>query len=520
MASFQAMSGVYMSNASRGIALSDASGLGAFYTIDGGASWSDSNLTAVTANNGFVNATAVMSGANAIIMVPSVGGYYSTNYGVTWTATSGFGSPANIYSLCMNGTHACAEHNLTGVYYSSDSGATWTQSDADATGTYAFAGSSINAAGQAVIGSQGLVSYSTNYGVNWSTSLLNTTPITGGWCLNINAAGKVVLGNEGGIYYSTDGGANYIQSTILTGPAITKVEQGGSFLDYNSDYAIVCSSVGDLYYSSDAGANWTLSSGAPAASVYNALFISGIYAIAGSSIGSPPSLYSTDRGITWNTSTTSITGPPQNVRYLIEQTGVMSSNTNLYYTIDGGNNWLLPTYPAAPPVCFKEDSKILTDKGYKLIQDLRKGDLVKTLKHDFVPINMIGKSEINNPSLKERIKDQLYKCSNEQFPEVFEPLIITGCHSILITNCVTPKQIEQTKEVLGGIYITDDKFRYPACIDERTTVYEVAGKFTIYHIALDHDNYRMNYGIYANGLLVESISQRGLKDLSDMTLIE
>ena len=177
-------------------------------------------------------------------------------------------------------------------------------------------------------------------------------------------------------------------------------------------------------------------------------------------------------------------------------------------------------YNGGPVICFKEGSKILTDKGYQLVQDLRKGDLVKTLKHDFVPINMIGKKEINNPSLKERIKDQLYKCSNDKFPEVFEDLVITGCHSILINNCVTPKQIEQTKEVLGGIYITDDKFRMPACIDERTSVYEVAGKFTIYHIALDHDNYYMNYGIYANGLLVESISQRGIKDLSDLIMIE
>jgi hypothetical protein len=188
--------------------------------------------------------------------------------------------------------------------------------------------------------------------------------------------------------------------------------------------------------------------------------------------------------------------------------------------LPAGTNGFYLNYDEPPVICFKEDSKILTDKGYKLVQDLRKGDLVKTLKHGFVPINMIGKKVIYNPSSKERIKDQLYKCSKDKFPEVFEDLVITGCHSILIDNCVTPKQIEQTKEVLGGIYITDDKFRYPACIDERTSVYEVAGKFTIYHIALDHDNYFMNYGIYANGLLVESISQRGIKDLSDLVLIE
>jgi len=187
------------------------------------------------------------------------------------------------------------------------------------------------------------------------------------------------------------------------------------------------------------------------------------------------------------------------------------------------NNWYIlgDTFQPPPPplVCFKEGSKILTDKGYIPIQYLRKGDLVKTLKHEYKSINMIGKREIYNLSLKDRIKDQLYKCSNEQFPEIFEPLIITGCHAILIDNFKDNEQIEKTRAVLGDIYFTDNKYRLPACIDERTTVYEVEETFTIYHIALENDDYYMNYGIYANGLLVETCSKRYLKELSNMELI-
>jgi len=171
-------------------------------------------------------------------------------------------------------------------------------------------------------------------------------------------------------------------------------------------------------------------------------------------------------------------------------------------------------------VCFKEDSMILTINGYVKIQDLRKGDLIKTLKHDYVPINMIGKREIQHIRSEERIKDQLYKCSQEFFPEVFEDLVITGCHCILMDEFVDDEQIEKTREVNGNIYITEDKYRIPACVDERTTVYETAGSYTIYHLALDNDDYYMNYGVYANGLLVETCSQRYLKELSNMTLIE
>jgi hypothetical protein len=178
------------------------------------------------------------------------------------------------------------------------------------------------------------------------------------------------------------------------------------------------------------------------------------------------------------------------------------------------------TVPPPPPpiVCFKEDSKILTKQGYKNVQDLRKGDLVKTLKHDYVPIDMIGKKEIYHPASEERIKDQLYKCSKDVFEEVFEDLVITGCHCILTDNFSSEKQKEDVLKVNKKIYVTDRKYRIPACVDERTTVYENAGKHTIYHFALENDDYYMNYGVYANGLLVETCSKRYLKELSNMEL--
>jgi surface protein len=175
-------------------------------------------------------------------------------------------------------------------------------------------------------------------------------------------------------------------------------------------------------------------------------------------------------------------------------------------------------------VCFKEDSKILCFKNnqeqYIPIQNLRKGDIVKTFLHGYVPISMIGKTEMYNKATNKRIKDQLYKCSSEQYSELFEDLVITGCHSILIDEFKDEKEMEETNEINGDIYVTDEKYRLPACVDERAAVYEKEGLFTIYHLALDHDDYYMNYGIYANGLLVETCSKRYLKELSKMELIE
>ena len=209
------------------------------------------------------------------------------------------------------------------------------------------------------------------------------------------------------------------------------------------------------------------------------------------------------------------------------QSGVeFGANGLTYYAIaahntltNAPNNWTILGDTYLPYPCFKEGSKILTDKGYKTIETLRKGDLVKTLKNGYKPIDMIGKRVIYNSSVKERIKEQLYKCSKDKYPELTEDLVITGCHSILVDKFNNQKQREKTIEVNGDAYVTDNKYRLPACVDDRASVYEVKGDFTIYHIALENADYYMNYGVYANGLLVETCSKRYLKELSNMELI-
>lgn len=186
----------------------------------------------------------------------------------------------------------------------------------------------------------------------------------------------------------------------------------------------------------------------------------------------------------------------------------------------GGSGIVILTYTIPEPFpCFKQDSKILTDNGYKMIQTLRKGDMVKTINHEFVPIFAIGKRDIYHPACSERVSYQLYKCSQNEYPEVFEDLVITGCHSILVDNFKEGEK-DKTVELLKDIFVTDNKYRLPACIDERAYVYEVQGNYTIYHFALENDNYYMNYGVYANGLLVETCSKRYLTELANMELIE
>jgi hypothetical protein len=206
----------------------------------------------------------------------------------------------------------------------------------------------------------------------------------------------------------------------------------------------------------------------------------------------------------------------------------IAPNANAYVlygvdlTILKARNWFTYYTVFDPIPCFKEDTLILTDKGYRRIQELRKGDLVKTLLNGFLKIDMIGKRNIDHTAcFEDRITDQLYKCSHENFKEVFEPLILTGCHSILVDNFASEEQKQKAIKLnKNRLCVTDNKYRLPACLDERTTVYEIPGTYTIYHLALENDDYYMNYGIYANGLLVETCSRRYLKELSGMELID
>jgi hypothetical protein len=190
--------------------------------------------------------------------------------------------------------------------------------------------------------------------------------------------------------------------------------------------------------------------------------------------------------------------------------------TNSLGTSSPGNS--LPVKNNYYP-CFLIGSKILTDKGYLPIEELRKGHFVKTLKHGFLQVVLIGKSPIYNSGDKERIKNRLYNLSTNKYKELTEDLILTGFHSLLV-DILTKEQEEATLANYGEFKITDDKVRLETYLDLKAEPYNKEGTFTIYHLALENEDYYGNYGIYANGLLVETCSKRFLKEFSRMEFID
>jgi len=475
--------------------------------------------------------------------------YKSTNYGSTWSSPiyidvdnqnyriSNITSDSTLQNIYVAGCLLDGDSPTASYLYKSTNGGSsfsqitnapssiWLSVTSNSTGQYIVAGQSINN------GANGELWYTTDSGATWNQSTCDGN-YTATWSyLASSADGQYVIAgtfdnatNTSKIYTSSNYGANFTDRGVVsynsesfyinqlkcdsTGQYVfittTTSDDSKSYIFKSSDYGV---SFIPVFTDNSAGQYyWDLSCDS-----------TGQYLLV-TDFGNNTCYYSEDSGATWTLQTTVGSNTAGLPGSLIPK--ISPNHSNLYFST--GGNGLYKSQPSL--VCFKEGSLILTENDYQPIENLKKGDLVKTLKNGFVPIHSIGKKTIFNRGRieggeQERIKDQLYKCTSKGFSEVFEDLIITGCHSILIDHFITYDQKEETIKVNGDAFVTDGKFRLPACVDRRTEIYEGSGDFTIYHLALENDDYYMNYGIWANGLLVETCSKRYLNELSGMTLI-
>jgi hypothetical protein len=200
-------------------------------------------------------------------------------------------------------------------------------------------------------------------------------------------------------------------------------------------------------------------------------------------------------------------------------TGIFPNGYDLSTIVFEAGTSTVYLYAVSP--CFLEGTEILCQvegvEKYLPIETLKPGTLVKTSRDGYKKVVLLGKGDIQNRGDEERIEHRLYRCSPENYAGMMKDIYITGCHSILVAE-LTDTQREQTIQHLSKIYITDRKYRLLACIDERAKPWASEGSYTIWHIALEHENDLMNYGIYASGLLVETCCIRTLRTKSNMTI--
>ena len=197
------------------------------------------------------------------------------------------------------------------------------------------------------------------------------------------------------------------------------------------------------------------------------------------------------------------------------QTLTIKDESTISYTVDTFIITVTSQYP-----CFLQGSKILWfnpetyQDEYIAVEKLRIGDLVFTAESGYKSIHSIGHRLLPSPKCDPNPSNRLYKFSGN------EPLYITGEH------CTLHRHIPENKrklitEHMGDVYITEEFYRMPAFLDDRAQPYDREDEpVTIWHFALENDNDAHNYGVYANGLLVESCAIESLTKKSGMVLVE
>ena len=346
----------------------------------------------------------------------------------------------------------------------------------------------------------------------------------------------------------TDANSQYVSVNLQTAvrnsilSAITNVYSQTILLWSDSTAQVNLIGAPTSIYSNNPGTNWTtiVTNKPYILSIYNAqIYNPNVYSkISSTSYTTTAGLFTP--GYVYSIISVNNAVKPSNININNINTGAITYSsldlsTGFYYdtevfvykgTAPAYYNYNYNSFTLNKIICFKDGSKILylnpitKEEEYIEIKNLKKGDLVKTATSGFKKIHNIGFAKMYYDMDYERSKYNLYRLSKEKYPELFEDLVITGCHSLLVKNFKDDAQINATRQVLGNIYITENFYRLPACVDDKSELYEIKNVEMVWHFSLENSDFFMNYGVYANGLLVETTSNRMMEQMSGLKLLE
>lgn len=158
--------------------------------------------------------------------------------------------------------------------------------------------------------------------------------------------------------------------------------------------------------------------------------------------------------------------------------------------------------------CYLKGTKILclkdNEEKYICIEDLDENCLVKTLNHGYKKISILGFQKLLN--CENKVRHKLYKLPKEKNDELIEDLYVTGQHSILVDK-LTEKQKNDSLKYWSKLLKIEDKFLLQACVNEDFEDVKIKDEYILYQLVLEHENKNERYGIWANGILSETMSE-------------
>jgi len=160
-------------------------------------------------------------------------------------------------------------------------------------------------------------------------------------------------------------------------------------------------------------------------------------------------------------------------------------------------------------LCFNEGTKILclNNKGeeYVPIEQLKKGDIVKSYKYGYRKIDLIDKNcLINNP---DKFRQCMYTMKKTDTNKMIDDLTVTGGHSILVDDLGEQKELnyQMFKKQTPMI---EDKYLLLAAASDKFEKVINTDTYTYYHFVLENNgNDDEQFGVWANGVLTETMSK-------------
>jgi len=170
---------------------------------------------------------------------------------------------------------------------------------------------------------------------------------------------------------------------------------------------------------------------------------------------------------------------------------------------------------ATPLLCFDESTEILClnenlEEIYVPISELKVGDFVKSFKHGFRRISVIYKNSLSN-NINDFHSCMFLMPKNETMTK---DLIVTGGHSILVDNMTDDEFVKNNAYFKNITPKIDDKHLLLAAASDKFTALDNDNEYTFYNFSLENEgDDEARYGVWANGVLVETPSKQFLKDI-------
>ncbi len=171
-------------------------------------------------------------------------------------------------------------------------------------------------------------------------------------------------------------------------------------------------------------------------------------------------------------------------------------------------------------LCYLETTKILCiingEEKWIEIKDIDKNMEIKTYLHGNKKVKTICKILLQNSinTEKNRVINKLYKLPKEKNPNLFNDLYISGQHSILVDN-LNEEEEKLTLTKWTKLQSIDDKKLLMAWVNSDFEEVNDTNIYTLYQIILESEDDSKQYGIYANGILSESMSNKTFNKKKD-----